>query len=78
MKYLLPILLLLCSDVWACNSYEECMKIERSIPIADMSPDSGMVTHWEFPNKGVKEPASYYIVKAIAYKLDEISKKLDK
>ena len=62
----------------ACGSYEECMNVERSIPIADSSPDNGRVVHWDFPEAGMKEPASYYLIKAIAYKLDEISKKLDK
>lgn len=69
-KLALLLLLLLPSPAMACESYEECM--------GDASSFSDGVT---FGRGNFATPAQSnqtMFLKAIAYKLDEISKKLDK
>lgn len=53
-------LMLVASNAYACDSYQECM--DKSEPQGIYNPLENQI----------------YAQKAIAYKLDEISKKLDK
>ena len=55
---------------WACESYDNCMASSRFITSCSSEETcGGMIKH----NKDMIP----YIQRAIAYKLDEISKKLD-
>lgn len=69
MRYLVLLLLFWTNTAMACDSYEECMKVK----------DDWV---WVVGNgKRYKDPVKVYpsdarVLKAIAFKLDEISKKL--
>lgn len=65
MKKLLLIFLLVATPVWACDSYKDCME------------KGEYQSRNTFDEQMLDSSARGYL-KAIAYKLDEISKKLDK
>lgn len=68
----LSLLLLNCSVGLACESYEECMK-----PVQGNTQEY-FCAESPFGKCYKNFPTELNISKAIAYKLDEISKKLDK
>lgn len=78
MKYLILILLLLIPSIAsACESYEECMEFQKTIT----DPINGdYIWDWKtgLPAGYVDEGKEGIYLKAIAFKLDEISKKLDR
>ena len=70
---------------WACESYEECINIAemtKSPKMGDIvSPDAAVYFHstkYEMLNHKNADELSVVILKAIAYKLADIEKKLDK
>ena len=60
-------------EVKACDSYEECMNLAKSTVLKDNLTSEKMKWH-KITENG--EAYSQLILTAIAYKLDEISKKL--
>ena len=70
MRYLLLLLtLLFCSTASACDSYEDCLKCPEQYEVADIQGIGGTQ---------IMQVKTWCLNGAIAYKLDEISKKLDR
>lgn len=71
----LIILALAWGTVYACESYEECMELtppmEGTMIVGGVVKHAGKIHH-------LRPEDHYFVLKAIAYKLDEISNKLYK
>lgn len=81
MRYLTILLLLFCTTASACESYEECIGYADSIKPFDCTvlfegKPTDIKCQELVSNNGSYKEATYFYTKAIAYKLDEISKKL--
>jgi len=73
MRYLLILILLVPNMAHACESYEECMTLSDHCITNHVWTREGMM----IPNCTEQDKQNYY-QKSIAFKLDEISQKLDR
>lgn len=85
MKKLLILSLLICTPVMACESYEECMKLANDVLHRDCVIHADTVTGDSCISVATTDTGSpsstnmmlQIYTRAISFKLDEISKKLD-
>lgn len=66
----LVVRLIITTPAWACDSYEDCMKQVSTVEYDCHESPFGKCYH--------NVPSDNNLLQAIAYKLDEISKKMDK
>lgn len=78
MKKLLLLSLLLTSPAWGCNSFDDCMEASTYGVVYPTKNGNEVNAGWPKQNSDYQYDRERGTLRAIAYKLDEISKKLDK